>query len=187
MRKAVPILIVASTVVIALVIVACFAIYRAKNSEPEFYRTALSVDPASQRQASDEFVIKALALASDVQTKGKWRISFTSDEINGWLAVDVPTNLPDAIPPEVADPRVEIQPGEATIACHLKTDELDAVVSLTLDVFVSAPTRSRFGFVVPRLVRCQYRSARCCNRSAKRPLSLTCRLFGDSKTAIPSR
>jgi hypothetical protein len=138
-RKAVPILIVASSAVAVLVAFAAYLIYSAAHGEPEFYRAAIALGKEEQQAASDAFVTKALALASDIQTKHRWQVSFSNAEINGWLAVDVPTNLPDAIPPEVHQPRIQIQPGEATIACHLKNDDIDAVVSIKLDVFVSSP------------------------------------------------
>ena len=43
---------------------------------------------------------------------GHWEIRFTADEINGWLAVDLVKNHPNALPPTLKDPRVSIDPNE---------------------------------------------------------------------------
>lgn len=139
MRKAVPILVVAVSVLVAVIALVAFGLHRATHATPQFYKQALERDLAAQKQASEEFLQQAMALASDIERNRRWQIVFTAEQINGWLAVDVPKNMPDAIPREVQEPRVSIQPGEATIACRLKTDQMDAVVSLTVDVFVSAP------------------------------------------------
>lgn len=146
MRKALPILIIASSAVAILVAVFAYLLHCATHGEPEFYRQAIALSAEEQRGASDAFVAKALALASDIQTKHRWRVSFSNQEINGWLAVDVPTNLPGAIPPEVVQPRIQIRPGEATIACHLQNEEFDAVVSVKLDVFVTTPNEVAIRF-----------------------------------------
>ncbi len=146
MRKAVPVLIVAVTVLTMILGIGAFAVHRATHATPKFYEQALARDPASQKQSSEEFLQQATALVSDVEQNERWQIVFTAEQINGWLAVDVPENLPDVIPPEVRDPRVAIQPGEATIACRLKTDKIDAVVSFSCDVFVSAPNEIALRF-----------------------------------------
>ena len=139
MRKAVPILVMASAALAVVITFACIGIYQITHAAPQFYQDLLAQDVETQKQASDEFVQQTLTLVSDIQQQGHWQTAFTDEQINGWLAVDVPQNLPDAIPPEISNPRVRIRPGEATIACQLKTDKIDAVVSLTVNVFVSAP------------------------------------------------
>ena len=120
LRKAVPILIVAIAALAVILGGGALAIYRATHATPKFYEQALARDPASQKQASEEFLQQATALASDVEQNDRWQIVFTAEQINGWLAVDVPENLPDVIPKEVRDPRVAISPGEATLACRYK-------------------------------------------------------------------
>jgi hypothetical protein len=145
-RKAVPILIVASSVLLLVVGLAGLAIYRASKSTPRFYEQALARDTASQQQASEEFLQQATALASDIEINDRWQVAFTADQINGWLAVDVPKNMPEALPPEIRDPRVEIRPGQGTIACRLRTDAIDAVVSISVNVFVSAPNEIAIRF-----------------------------------------
>lgn len=146
MRKAVPILLVASTILAAIAAMAGFALYRAAHATPKFYHQILAGNSADQQKASEEFLQQAVALAGDIEQLSEWQVVFTADQINGWLAVDVPKNLPEAIPSEVIDPRIAIESGEATIACRLKTDEIDAVISVSVDVFVSAPNEIAIRF-----------------------------------------
>ena len=139
MRKTVPILIVAVSALAVVIAIAAFALFRAAHAAPEFYERALAEDPAVYAKASDEFLQQALALASDVEHRDRWQIVFSERQINGWLAVDVPHNLPEVIPPEVNEPRVQILPEELTVACRLKTEQIDAVVSLSANIFASGP------------------------------------------------
>jgi hypothetical protein len=138
-RKPLRILLIAALALVGILGIAGVSLYRATRSTPRFYERALAADVELQEQASDEFLQQATALASEVETQDAWSVAFTDEQINGWLAIDVPKNLPQALPPTILDPRVSIKPGEATVACRVKTDKLDAVVSVVVDVFLSAP------------------------------------------------
>lgn len=138
-RKPLAILLIATVVLAGLLAGAGVLLYQATRAMPTFYEQVLAQDVEHQQQASEEFLQQATALASDVETQEAWSVAFTDEQINGWLAVDVPRNLPQAIPPTIQAPRVSIKPGEATIAFRLKTAALDAVVSVAVDVFLSAP------------------------------------------------
>lgn len=139
MRKPLQILLIVAVVLAGLLCIAGGLLYQATRAMPKFYERVLAEDVERQEQASEEFLQQATALASDVETQAAWSVAFTDEQINGWLAVDVPRNLPNAIPPTIQAPRISIQPGEATIAFRLKSGALDAVVSVVVDVFLSAP------------------------------------------------
>ncbi len=114
-------------------------LYWAANHVPTFYEQALEQDPAQQRQANDELLASATALASTARKEGRWSALFTADQINGWLAVDLRENYPDLLPPEVKDPRVRLAPGKATIACRYQDGPLTAVISLAVEIYVTEP------------------------------------------------
>jgi hypothetical protein len=145
-RKPLRILLITAVTLVGVLGVAGIFLYRATRATPQFYERALAADVEVQEQASEEFLQQATALASEVETREAWSVAFTDEQINGWLAVDVPKNLPQAIPPTIRDPRVSIRPGEATVACRVKTDKLDAVVSINVDVFLSAPNEVAIRF-----------------------------------------
>jgi hypothetical protein len=126
---------------VLLVAVALFALYRAAQQVPEEYQQALQVDPAAQAEASDQMLRQATALRSDVEEEGRWQALFSADEINGWLAVDLAENHPDALPEGVSDPRVVFQPDEATLFCRVRRGNLTSVVSLSIDFYLPEPNQ----------------------------------------------
>ena len=85
--------------------VALFAVYRATQYVPDFYRRALDADAKEQEKASDEMLQRTAALVSDVKTKDRWQARFTAEQINGWLAWDLPRNYPQSLPESIRDPR----------------------------------------------------------------------------------
>jgi hypothetical protein len=82
---------------------------------------------------------RAAALRSDIEKEGRWHAIFTAEQINGWLAVDLPENFPDALPESFRDPRVEIRPDRMTLACRLKQSGTTTVVTLTVEPYLPEP------------------------------------------------
>lgn len=127
---------------LALLLVAAigvFALYTASQRVPEFYAEALKADPEVQREGSDEMLQQATALAGDVQRPGQWQALFTEEQINGWLAVDLPENHPDAVPPSLRDPRVAITPEGISMGCRFRYGRFESVVSLELEPYLPEP------------------------------------------------
>jgi hypothetical protein len=116
--------------------VALLVVYRASQHVPEFYRAAIEADPQSQKKAADKVFDQATTLNSDVQREGRWLGVFTAEDINGWLAVELPRSHPDAMPAEVRDPRVAIEPDGITVACQATRDGLSSVLTIKVDVYV---------------------------------------------------
>jgi hypothetical protein len=116
-----------------------FVLYRASQRVPEFYREAMAVDPAGQRKASDKLVDDARKLNNSLRTEGRWEAAFTAEEINGWLAVELPRANPPLLPREVRDPRVAIDLDGVTLAAHVESGRFSAVVSLRVDVALQSP------------------------------------------------
>ncbi len=126
----------------ALLIAACggaLALYRALQHSPEFYRRALAVDAAAQRLASDQMLQRATALASEANKPGRWQAVFTAEQINGYLASQLPKDHPGLLPPAFRDPRVAITPQQVALACRYEDARLSCVLSLTLDVYLAGP------------------------------------------------
>ncbi len=115
-----------------------WAVNGAVHGEPAFYHAAVRREPVLAEKSSDEFLQQAAAAASDVRKPGRWDAVFTADQINGWLAVDMPRNYPGLLPNTFSDPRVAIQPGDITLACRYDGPELRAVLTISCDVYLSA-------------------------------------------------
>ncbi len=119
--------------------IATVALYRAAGHVPEFYQQAVEVAPAKQRAASEVMIRRATDLASDVQRSGAWQATFTAEEINGWLAVDLVKNHADLLPGTISDPRVAITPDAITVACRYREGRIDTVLSLSVDAYLEGP------------------------------------------------
>ena len=137
--------------VIAAVLV---VLYQGARRVPEAYREAIELDPAVLKEASDQMLRRATALAGDVKQEGRWQALFSDRQINGWLAVDLVENHPDALPPSMSDPRVAIAPDRLMLYCRLRRGSVDSVVTVTVEPYVPEPNvlalrirRARAGLV----------------------------------------
>ena len=71
-----------------------------------------------RRRASARFVSTLAALARDVARPGGWSTVLGDEEVNAWLAVELPLNHPELVPPGVADLRVRCAPGAILLGCR---------------------------------------------------------------------
>jgi len=114
-------------------------IYWASQSVPRFYRDALEQEPTAQREASEQLLENASALASNASKEGRWSALFTASQINGWLAVDAVENHPELLSADVSNPRILIQPGRATFACRHGKGALSTIVTLSIQLHLVEP------------------------------------------------
>ena len=126
-------------VVLLAIVAGIYALYRASQHVPEFYRQALQADRAAQSKASDRMIQHATALANDVRKEGRWEAVFTAEEINGWLAVDLVKNHPGALPASIRDPRVVIEPEQVMVACRFEEGKISGVVMLAVEPYLQEP------------------------------------------------
>jgi len=121
---------------IALVVTA-FIAYRASQHVPDFYAEALTVEPAKYEESGDELERDVLQLHNKLQRSGSWEATFTENEINGWLAVDLAEKFSDLLPAEIDDPRVAISKDAIQVACRYDTGRIQSVVSLSADIYLT--------------------------------------------------
>ena len=114
-------------------------LYKASQHVPELYHQALQVDPAAQRQAGDEMFRRATALLSDVKTQDRWEALFTAEQINGWLAVNLPEKHPGTLPKFLGDPRVAIEPDRIMLFARFQKGDFTSVITLTVEPYVPEP------------------------------------------------
>ena len=139
MRKKLRIAAVIGLSLLVLAAVGLFVLHMASQQVPAFYRQAMAMEPAVQRQASDQMLQQATALASDLQKEGRWQALFTAEQINGWLAVDLVENHPKALPKTVRDPRVAVSRDRVTLACRFRRGSFSSVLSLTMEPCLPEP------------------------------------------------
>lgn len=131
--------------IVALAIVAClaatgiFGFFLALRHVPAFYTELLTSDPKASRTASDQMLRRVGALTSDLQRPGQWQSTFTQDEINGWLAVDLVENHSYALEGGVTSPRVRIRENEIILAFRYSSPVFSGVVTVTLEPYIERP------------------------------------------------
>jgi hypothetical protein len=131
---------IALAVVCVLAVIGGFAawsMYRASQQIPEFYVKALEAEPAKQAVAGEELERQALALHNQVRRPGQWEARFTQDQINGWLAVDLPKKFPGSLPVGASEPRVALSPDVATLAVKWRRGNVTTVLSLEGEAYLT--------------------------------------------------
>jgi hypothetical protein len=107
---------------------------QAARHEPAFYREALRVRPHVAHDASQQLEKSVLQLQQTSSQPGRWQAVFADEEINGWLAEELPRKLPQLLPPGVVDPRVVVEADTIRCACRYHSRALNFVISFALNV-----------------------------------------------------
>ena len=125
------------TLLVAAVLV--LLVYRGTQHVPDFYIDVLNSELTPQEQAKlgDDFEREALELHNDAKRVGAWEAVFSEDQVNAWLANDLPRNHPRALPSEVSDPGVKISPDQVQVGCMYSGEPIGAVISLSADVYLT--------------------------------------------------
>ena len=118
--------------------ISLLSLYRASRHVPVFYERALAVQPEIQKAAGQKFEQQALSLHNQVRQSGRWEARFTQDEINGWLAADLPVKFPQALPKGASDPRMALGADQVQLAVRYERGATKAVVSLAGRVQLTA-------------------------------------------------
>lgn len=124
---------------LALLSLGVLGVYLGWRHEPAFYRRALATPPETLERGSNELVEQATALVNNIHRQGDWQTLFTADQVNGWLAVDVPKNHPHLLPDGLSEPRVALDRGRIRIACRRGSGRLANVVALDLEPYLLGP------------------------------------------------
>ena len=131
---------IAALLLALLVVLSILGAYFASRQVPQFYTEALAAERPAQAEAGHELERRALELRNELQRAGQWKATFTDDQINGWLAVDLVEKFPDLLPPEVQAPRVAINQEEVQLAFRYHSPEVDTVVSFAASVALTEET-----------------------------------------------
>ncbi len=124
---------------LAAIALALFGVYRALVAVPAEYHAVVETEPKAMRQASDELLQQAAALASDIRQQRDWEAWFTERQINGWLAVDLAENHAGAMPDDLRDPRVAIDAQGVSLFCRVRRGATEIVFTLTVEPYLDEP------------------------------------------------
>jgi hypothetical protein len=131
-----------------LIAAALVGFYLALRHEPAFYRRAMEIDQAALGKGSDRMLQNIAAMQNAFNRPGQWQFVVTADEINGWLAVDMARNHPNAMPATLRNPRVYISPNDLTVGCRYEQGVISGIVSMTL-----RPSVAKANVVALQIVR----------------------------------
>lgn len=125
----------------------------AARVQPAFYRQAAVAPAAAAARSSGQpsagrFVSKIAALGSDIARPGPWGAVLSDNEINSWLAIDLPRSHPDLLPGTVHDPRLHFADGKVLAGCRLGPGWLAATAWGEAEVRLVE--RNRLSIRVPR-------------------------------------
>lgn len=110
--------------------------YYLSQQEPEFYKAALRQTPEVAKLKGAELEATLLEIYNAVLEQGPWRGEVSQDQINGWLAIELPEKFPELLPEDVLEkPRVSITHGEISIAGRAQYQGMKGIVVGKLDVF----------------------------------------------------
>lgn len=109
--------------------------HRSTQFKPKFYQAALEIDPKIYEEAGEEFENQLLQLNTDVRNQTEWQASFSNNQVNGWLAFELPEKFPGTVPHEVSEPRVAFLPDEVQLAFRFVSRHWSGVVTASGTVF----------------------------------------------------
>jgi hypothetical protein len=114
--------------------IVAFLLYREATAVPEFYAQALT-RPAPARppkEAAAELEREVLTVQNHLQQAEPWQLVLKEEDINAWVATELPEKMPRLLPKEVEDPRIVIRDERVYFACrHEKA--LGGVLSVVLE------------------------------------------------------
>jgi hypothetical protein len=111
------------------------AVLVAAATTPAFYRARLAAgETAAAEQAARRLITKAAGLQAAASRIGPWEAAITEQELNAWLALDLPRNHAALLPAGVAAPRVELADRVVRLGARVGAGPLSAVVSCGLEI-----------------------------------------------------
>ena len=125
-------LVIGTVVSLSFFVVARWAIKQSQKV-PEFYQQAIAAAPPENlAESSRELEERVEQLHAEVAQPGTWSTSFDADQINAWLAAELPKRFPAVQAKGLQDPRVMISDGKLTVAARFTNPRFDAVLSCDL-------------------------------------------------------
>lgn len=108
---------------------------------PPAFQGPSFADRAGAEDAARRFVTGLSVLHAAFIREGGWEGVFAEDDLNSWLATDVPRNHRGALPHRVADLRVDFRPRQIAASARLAVAGLRPVASVVLGVRLREPNQ----------------------------------------------
>ena len=126
-----------------------WVIYAVRQVRP-FYTAALAIPQPKLKQGSREFLNRASRFKNDVVKPGEWQLLLTDEQINGWFAVDLANNHPDALPAEIQNPRVKIDPQQISFGVMIEREPFPVAASIDVTLKITGPRELMLRIITAR-------------------------------------
>lgn len=137
----------AATILATVVALAVFV-----RSEPAFYRSVtVAGDQTRAETLARRMLSKGSAIHAASRRPGAWDAAITADEVNAWLAVDLPRNHGRLLPGGMADPRVAFSPHHVHVGVRMGSGWMSAVAWVDVEVRLRGVNQISLALVDARL------------------------------------
>lgn len=108
---------------------------------PTFYAAALTepADPQVRKQQAKKFVQTTMQLVDGIRNANRWSEEFNQEQVNSWLAEELPGKYRDWLPDGVREPRVRFDEGTFELAFQYDKGTWRGVVSGKVRPWVAGP------------------------------------------------
>jgi len=124
---------------VLLVALSLLAGYLSLRHVPTFYRVAMATPAEERKQLSDAMIRQVTGLSNGLRRDGEWSAKFSEEQINGWLAYDLPENHGHNLPTSLIYPCVRIEGDTITLAGQYTEGMFPLVLRLSFQASISEP------------------------------------------------
>lgn len=141
-----------AVLILFLVLATAFASWAFVSTRqiPDFYRDLLAVPLERSEVAGIGFERQLVELSNRIRLDDSWTAKLTQDQVNGWLASDLPEKFPNALPSTIKDPRISIEEKKLKLVFQLESREFSGVIQINGEVF-STEVRNQIAFRIHRV------------------------------------
>jgi len=109
---------------------------------PAFYARARGVDAGEAAETrSRRTVSKASAWHAALSRPGDWGAALSDEELNAWLATDLPRNHASWLPRGLSQPRLEFRPRHLAAGVRVGVGPLSTIASLECEIVLREPNQ----------------------------------------------
>ena len=128
---------------VAAVVAVLGGVIAALRHTPAFYAESLRDDVSTEvrEQQSKKFVQLATQLEGSIVRDNRWSGEFTQDQINGFLAYDLPERFSSWLPQRVVNPRIRLSAGAIDLAFHYQQGWWTGTVHVQVRPYILGPNQ----------------------------------------------
>ena len=122
-------------VLLVLLLLGLGFLYYTSQQLPEFYAAALKQEPAEAKILGTQLETNAVDIYNSARFSTTWQGELSEDEINGWLASELPVKFPNLLPENFKEPRVMLKDDDLSIACRCSYQDLQGILVGSFDLY----------------------------------------------------